>query len=57
MATGATIKYLSKKKFQNIEIPLPALPQQKQIVSILDKAFAAIETAKANAGQNLQNAK
>tara|TARA_B110000503_G_scaffold35900_1_gene58704 strand:+ start:1500 stop:2723 length:1224 start_codon:yes stop_codon:yes gene_type:complete len=57
MATGATIKYLSKKKFQNIEIPLPALNQQKQIVSILDKAFAAIETAKANAGQNLQNAK
>jgi len=46
-----------KMKFQNIEIPLPALPQQKQIVSILDKAFAAIETAKANAGQNLQNAK
>ena len=44
-------------KFQNIEIPLPPLPQQKQIVAILDKAFAAIDTAKANAEQNLQNAK
>ena len=32
-------------------------PQQKQIVSILDKAFAAIDRAKANAEQNLQNAK
>ena len=28
--------------------PLLPLPQQKQIVAILDKAFAAIETAKAN---------
>jgi type I restriction enzyme S subunit len=37
--------------------PLPPLPQQKQIVDILDKAFAAIDTAKANAEQNLQNAK
>ena len=46
-----------KMKFQNIEIPLPALPQQKQIVSILDKAFAAIDRAKANAEQNLLNAK
>ena len=37
--------------------PIPPLPQQKQIVAILDKAFAAIDTAKANAEQNLQNAK
>jgi type I restriction enzyme S subunit len=37
--------------------PIPPLPQQKQIVATLDKAFAAIDTAKANAEQNLQNAK
>jgi len=37
--------------------PIPPLPKQKQIVVILDKAFAAIDTAKANAEQNLQNAK
>ena len=37
--------------------PIPPLPQQKQIVAILDKAFAAIDTAKTNAEQNLQNAK
>jgi type I restriction enzyme S subunit len=48
---------VSMNKFKNISIPLPPLPQQKQIVAILDKAFAAIDTAKANAEQNLQNAK
>jgi type I restriction enzyme, S subunit len=41
----------------SIEIPLPPLPEQQRIVSILDKAFAAIDKAKANAEQNLQNAK
>jgi type I restriction enzyme S subunit len=57
MATGATIKYLSKSKFQELEIPLPPLPEQQRIVSILDEAFAAIAKAKANAEQNLLNAK
>ena len=41
------LKYLS-------QIPLP---EQQRIVSILDEAFAAIDKAKANAEQNLQNAK
>jgi type I restriction enzyme, S subunit len=45
------------KSLKYLEIPIPPLPQQKQIVAILDKAFAAIDTAKANAEQNLQNAK
>lgn len=45
------------KSLKNLEIPVPPLPQQKQIVEILDKAFAAIELAKANAEQNLQNSK
>jgi len=40
-----------------IPIPLPPLPEQQRIVSILDEAFAAIAKAKANAEQNLQNAK
>ena len=43
---------------KEIQILYPkSLPQQKQIVAILDKAFEAIDTAKANAEQNLQNAK
>ena len=37
--------------------PIPPLTQQKQIVASLNKAFAAIDIAKANAQQNLQNAK
>ncbi len=56
-SSQATLPMINKTKWQNIEIPLPPLPQQKQIVALLDKAFAAIDTARANAEQNLQNAK
>ncbi len=48
---------VSMNKFKQLEIPIPSLPQQRQIVAILDQAFAAIDTAKANAEQNLQNTK
>ena len=53
----ATVKHISSKQIEAIEIPLPPLPEQQRIVSILDKAFAAIAKAKANAEQNLRNAK
>jgi len=55
--SGATRQRISRKKLGLIQIPLPPLTQQKQIVATLDKAFAFIDTAKANAEQNLQNAK
>ena len=48
---------VSQKKFANIEIPLPPLEEQKRIVKILDEKFAMLETVKANAKANLQNAK
>ncbi|MDA9951945.1 restriction endonuclease subunit S [Chitinophagales bacterium] len=48
---------LVKSDLLKVQIPLPPLHQQKQIVATLDKAFAAIDTAKANAAQNLLNAK
>uniref|UniRef100_Q3ASF1 Specificity determinant HsdS-like protein n=1 Tax=Chlorobium chlorochromatii (strain CaD3) TaxID=340177 RepID=Q3ASF1_CHLCH len=35
----------------------PSMEEQQRIVSILDEAFAAIDQAKANAEQNLKNAK
>ena len=38
-------------------IPIPPLPEQQRIVSILDKAFSAIDKAKTNAEQNQKNAK
>lgn len=56
-ATGATIKNVSLKTMREFEIPLPPLPEQKRIVTILDEAFAAIAKAKANAEKNLKNAK
>jgi type I restriction enzyme S subunit len=55
--SGMAQPKLNKTKLNSIPIPIPPLPQQKQIVATLEKAFAAIDTAKANAEQNLQNAK
>ncbi len=55
---GAAIQNVASVAIlKQIEIPLPTLPEQQRIVSILDEAFAAIAKAKANAEQNLQNAK
>jgi type I restriction enzyme S subunit len=48
---------VSMNKFKDIVIPLPPLPEQQRIVSILDEAFAAIAKAKANTEENLKNAK
>lgn len=54
---GAATPTLSQTNLAEQTIPLPPLPEQQRIVSILDKAFAAIAQAKANAEQNLKNAK
>ena len=40
-----------------IIIHVPSIPEQRQIVGILDEAFEGIATAKANAAKNLQNAR
>ncbi|QQR77478.1 MAG: restriction endonuclease subunit S [Candidatus Moraniibacteriota bacterium] len=51
-------KTLNKAKLKEIEIIFPSsLKEQKRIVSILDRALADVEKAKANAEQNLKNAK
>jgi len=43
---------------KEIDVHYPkSLPEQQRIVSILDEAFASIAKAKANAEQNLKNAK
>jgi type I restriction enzyme S subunit len=56
-AVGGAQPNISQIKIKNTKIPLPPLPEQQRIVSILDRAFAAIDKAKANAEQNLKNAK
>ena len=38
-------------------IPIPPLPEQQRIVSVLDEAFASIAGAKSNAERNLVNAR
>src|SRR5690554_4138657 len=57
IAAGAAQPNLSTKQINNFEIPLPPLPEQQRIVAILDETFSAIDKAKANAEQNLKNAK
>lgn len=57
MDRGSGRPSLVKSDLLKIKMLVPPLPEQQRIVSILDKAFAAIEKAKANAEQNLQNAK
>ncbi len=57
LGTGATFKELSGGKLKEVPIPLPPLPEQQRIVALLDDAFDGIATAKANAEQNLKNAR
>jgi type I restriction enzyme S subunit len=57
LGMGATFKELSTKALAGIEIPIPPLYEQQRIVSILDKVFTAIDKTKANAEQNLKNAR
>ena len=58
LGRGTAQKNLNVSAFRKIQIFYPILSdEQKQIVAILDKAFAAIDTAKANAEQNLQSSK
>jgi type I restriction enzyme, S subunit len=50
-------KRVAKEFIETYPIPVPLLPEQQRIVSILDKAFDGIATAKANAEKNFQNAR
>ena len=55
--SGAAIPHIYFKDYKNESFLWMPLPEQQRIVSILDEAFAAIAKAKANAEQNLKNAK
>jgi type I restriction enzyme, S subunit len=56
-ATGTMVRHTAPKRILDNEILIPPLGEQQHIVSILDKAFAAIDKAKANTEKNLNNAK
>lgn len=55
--TFTTVKHLSSKQIANIDFVFPPLDEQRRIVAVLDKAFAGIATATANAQKNLTNAR
>jgi type I restriction enzyme, S subunit len=48
---------LRLSEIEEIDVPLPLLPEQKRIVAILDEAFEGIGAAVANAEKNLANAR
>jgi len=54
---GSATNFIKIGNFKDYEVQYPPLPEQQRIVSILDEAFATIAKAKANAEQNLKNAK
>ena len=55
LGTGATFKELSGSKLKEVTIPLPPLPEQQRIVSILDETFTVIAKTKENHEKNLQD--
>jgi type I restriction enzyme S subunit len=55
--TGAAIKRIILQNVKLATIPLPPIAEQQRIVGVLDEAFAAIATARANTEQNLRNAR
>jgi type I restriction enzyme, S subunit len=56
--TGAVgHKRIPPEFVEALQIPLPPLEEQRQIVAVLDKAFSGIATATANVQKNLTNAR
>lgn len=54
---GAGIQHFTGEALAKFELPIAPPAEQQRIVVILDEAFEAIATAKANAEKNLQNAR
>ncbi len=54
---GATVHRIMADQIRRIHIAVPPMTEQRRIVAILDEAFAAIATAKANTEKNLANAR
>ena len=54
---GAAQTVINREMINELSIPLPPLDEQRRIVAVLDKAFAGIATATANAQKNLTNAR
>ncbi len=46
LSTTGTIPYVSREKFENMQIPIPSISEQNRIVGILDTFTASIENLK-----------
>jgi len=57
LSRGSAYNALTIEKLSKYQIPIPPLSEQKQIVAILDEAFAVIDNAKANIEKNIENAR
>lgn len=57
LADGANINNLRFNQLSEFKVSITSYEEQKRIVAILDKAFEQINHAKANAEQNLKNAR
>ncbi len=57
VSDGANINNLKFDDLRGFLVPLPSISEQQRIVSILDQVFEGIATAKANAENNLKNAR
>ena len=55
--TGAAQPQITRVSLSPVTIPIPPLPEQEHIVSLLDAEFAKIDAIKANAEKQLQDAK
>jgi type I restriction enzyme S subunit len=51
------IRNLNGDAYKAIRVAYPPLPEQRRIVAVLNEAFEAISTAKANTEKSLQNAR
>lgn len=57
LGNGTTFKELSTSSLKNIDIPLPPLSEQKEIVVLLDDVLSRIDKARENIEKNIENAK
>jgi type I restriction enzyme, S subunit len=55
--TGSTVQGVKLPFIKGLSVPVPAIEEQRRIVTLLDEAFADIATSKVNAEKNLQNAR
>ena len=55
--TGTAIKRIILKTIKDTVVPVAPLAEQRRIVGVLDEALAGLETLRANAEKNLQNAR